>query len=305
MRFPLPTLLLMAACSGAGQRQPSAAAIDSASTRPIGRASAQPDTDAIFFGVFDPASREYGADPLVGRLTGTGWQPDSIVSEGGFARILGHFLPGDTLPGIDSIGGTVSVVIDSLPNSMGEAEGSIAAHLTTPGWRKIGPVLFSTRSLRPIVVRALPQQITPEIAARVQRAADSIFSLALPEAEDIDKLATIRLRDLRVFTVPGADSLLFARAGADIIWPNQQEPDDRGSIFIALSRAALRVQYGSFGHPEWSPNSKRVRVINPVAYFSLLGNSRVLLFADYQGPWESNSFAILDLATGRPLAVQQ
>jgi len=258
----------------------------------------------IFFGVFDPGSREYGADPLVGRLAGTRWQPDSIGSRGDFARILRPFHPGDTLPGIDSLGGMVGVVIDSLPNSMGEAEGSIAAHIAQPRRGNIGPVLFWTRSLRPNVVRPLPQHITPEIAARVQRVADSIFALALPEAEDIDKLATIRLRDLRAFTVPGADSLLFARAAADIVRPNQQEPDDRGNIFVALSRARLRVQYGSFGHPEWSPNSVRVRIIDPVAYFSLPGDSRLLLFADYQGPWESNAFAILDLATGRPLAVQ-
>ena len=152
------------------------------------------------------------------------------------------------------------------------------------------------------MIRPITVSLTQGISATLARVTDSLFQRALTEREPMEGSLCISVRDAQAVSVPGADSLVVVRASVDISGRSGPDADDRAGVFMVLSGDARQVRYARFGHPEWSPNATTVRDIRPIVFFTIPGDQRILMFSTYWGPWEDNSYGILDLATGHPLA---
>ena len=294
--------LLLAACQ-LGDPHPDARAT-SASGKPSNTTwSTFQDTTVSWFGVYDPQTRiENSADPLYGRLEGNVWVADSNWSEADEMRVGRAFPLGRPLAALDSTGRPVLVVLDSFPRPTGDLYvGAFAAHVQ-PAADSVGPILFWTGSIAPRLIRPVPVSLTPDISATLARVADSLFQRALTEREPMEGTPRIAVRDVHALAVPGADSLIVVRASVEISEGEGSDADHRGGIFMVLASDARQVRYARFGHPEWGPNATTVRDITPILFFTIPGDQRILMFSTYWGPWESNGYGILDLATGHPLA---
>ncbi len=296
-------LLLLMGCSHSQDERPDSPATKPTSS-PLSTTSPLATLDSVssYFGIYDADTRvDYLADPFYGHLTHQAWMVDSDTSHDDATRLARVFPLRHRLPGLDSAGRTRYVTLDSVPKAMGDMfVGTFAAHLE-PEADKTGPILFWTGSDGPREARAVSVSLTPSLTETIGHAADSLFRIALKERPRARGTSTITLRNLHVLSVAGADSILVARADADI-GVGGESVDDRGSVFVVFDRVFHAIRYGRFGHPEWSPEAPSVRDIRPLLFFTFRGDARVYAFAAYAGPWEDNSFSILDLATGKPVA---
>ena len=217
---------------------------------------------------------------------------------------LAAFAPGRVLPAVSDSGVSLRIRIDSVNRDAEYYEPVL--FVSAPG--RSHPSRFTLIASAPsLALHVVPHQLdrlsTLEDAVLKRRAAQ-LWREALQERAPEDSVARYTFRRPIVHALPTAPGIVTVQYGVDITWPGHYK-DDRASFFFVYSRAAGRILYASFGHPEWAPShNSMVLTVQPYLYFRLAAGASVYFLGDHSAGWESSGVAIYDLSTGRAFTNQ-
>ncbi len=214
---------------------------------------------------------------------------------------LATFRAGRVLPAVSDSGVSLRVRIDSVNRDAEYYEPVLV--VSAPG-RRHPPHFTLIVGAPSLAIHVVPHEVgtisTIEDAA-LRRRAGQLWREALQERAPEDSAARYTLRRSVVHALPTTPGIITVQYGVDITWPGHNK-DDRASFFFIYSRAAGRILYGSFGHPEWAPsNNSTVLTVQPYLYFRVADGPSVYFLGDHSAGWESSGVAIYDLNTGRAL----
>lgn len=157
----------------------------------------------------------------------------------------------------------------------------------------------------PVTLESLspaPSTLDAEALGTLRGEAERLFADALAERPPDERDETLTLGDAIVHRVAGTGvvAVLFP---TDMKCSECITSDGRGSIFFLYAPADRRIVFQTFGHPEWNPAGKSVRVVMPRLYFRICGDPEVYFLADYHGPWEEIRYAIFQMRSGLRMLV--
>ena len=206
------------------------------------------------------------------------------------------------LYGLTADGRNVKVMIESVSEPKGDMDDTLFEVRTEPHARQNETVIFfwtpnvRVRELQPVIA-----QLDSESEKRLRLEAFELWKKAQVERPSEDRAKSIKFGQPVAQQVKGTADIvtIFLPALED---HGNGRTDDRASVFFIYHMQRRETIFGTFGHPEWSPNAKTVLGVKPLIYFKIDGDPNILFLAEHTRGWEDiGKYAIFDLRTGKAL----